>query len=321
MKKLHLMTCLFSALLLLTACEADDNDKLPTGNPGGGGGGGDKPSSGALVVTNSTSSDQSNKNKNVTGNDNLDARYEVPRVIGGSDNYILVRSTTAHGINYIIEWNNSKKAQRWTAYQMYDGNSGSAWNRNNWQSTEWGGDPFQIDPDLPSNVRTELSDYRGSGYTRGHIIPSQDRVNSKEANEQTFYLSNMHPQKYAYNGAPGVWGEMENFLRANWNKRSFRDVLYVVKGGTIKDGQIKEYVGKLLVPQYFFMAAVCKIGSTYKGIAFWSNHDEPSKTVKSCIITIDELEAETGIDFFCNLPDDIENEIEKSVDKSFWKVN
>ena len=131
----------------------------------------------------------------------------------------------------------------------------------------------------------------------------------------------MHPQKYAYNGAPGVWGEMENFMRGNWNKRNFRDALYVVKGGTIKEGQIKEYVGKLLVPQYFFMAAVCQMGSTYKGIAFWSNHDEPSKTVKSCIITIDELETKTGIDFFCNLPDDIENQIESEVDKNYWKVN
>lgn len=317
MKKLHLTTWLFSALLLFTACEADDNDKLPTGKQGEG----VKVGSGALTVTNNTSTDQTNKNKNVTGNDYLDTRYEMPHIIGGSDNYILVRSTTAHGINYIIEWNNTKKAQRWTAYQMYDGNSGTAWNRNNWQSTEWGGDPFQIDPDLPSNVRTELSDYRGSGYTRGHIIPSQDRVNSKEANEQTFYLSNMHPQKYAFNGAPGVWGEMENFLRGNWNKRNFRDVLYVVKGGTIKDGQIKEYVGNLLVPQYFFMAAVCQIGTNYKGIAFWSNHDAPSVTVKSCIITIDELEAKTGIDFFCNLPDDIESQVESTVDKSYWKVN
>ena len=318
MKKLHLTTWLFSALLLFTACEADDNDKLPTGNPDGGK---ERTASGALTVTNNASTDQANKNKNVTGNNDLDSRYEIPHIIGGSDNYILIRSTSAYGINYVIEWNNTKKAQRWTAYQMYDGNSGTAWNRNNWQSTEWGGDPFQIDPDLPSDVRTELSDYRGSGYTRGHIIPSQDRVNSKEANEQTFYLSNMHPQKYAYNGAPGVWGEMENFLRGNWNKRNFRDVLYVVKGGTIKDGQIKEYVNRLLVPQYFFMATVCKIGNTYKGIAFWSNHDEPSKTVKSCITTIDDLETKTGIDFFCNLPDDIEEQVESTVDKSYWKVN
>lgn len=314
MKQLNLF---LSALLFIVfvGCEAGDDDKLPSNNNSGGN---TPSSSAALTVTNGTSNDQANTNKNVTGNDNLDSRYEIPRIIGGNDNYILIRSTEAHGINYIIEWNNTKKAQRWTAYQMYDGNSGSSWKRSDWNQTEWGGDPFQVDPDLPVNVRTELTDYRGSGYTRGHIIPSQDRVNSKEANEQTFYLSNMHPQKYAYNGAPGVWGEMENFLRGAWNKRNFRDILYVVKGGTIKEGQIKEYVKGLLVPQYFFMATVCKAGDNYKGIAFWSNHDEPSRTVKSCIISIDELEAKTGMDFFCNLPDEIENKVESSLDINAW---
>lgn len=301
MKRLQLTIWYLAALLLLAACEAGDDDKLPS-----------KPDSDLTGV---------NKNKNTTGDELLDTRLEVPAVTKTTNNTILIRTVPNYGVNYIIEWDNQKRAQRWTAYQMYDGNSGSAWNRNNWLSTEWGGDPFQPDPDLPADIRTELSDYRGSGYTRGHIIPSADRLNSKEANEQTFYLSNMHPQKYAFNGAPGVWGEMENFMRGNWNKRNFRDVLYVVKGGTIRDGQIKEYVNSLLVPQYFFMATVCQIGNTYKGIAFWANHDEPDKTVKSCIISIDELETKTGIDFFCNLPDDIESAVEASVDYSFWKMN
>ena len=302
MKQLKLVSWLLTVLIALAACEADDNDKLPSKS--------DTSQSGGV-----------NNNKNTTGNDLLDSRLEVPATTISANITFLIRSVQNYGINYIIEWDNKKRAQRWTAYQMYDGNSGTAWNRNNWMSTEWGGDPFQPDPDLPADVRTELSDYRGSGYTRGHIIPSADRLNSKEANEQTFYLSNMHPQAYAFNGAPGVWGEMENFLRGYWNKRSFRDVLYVVKGGTIRDDQVKEYVGRLLVPQYFFMATVCQAGNSYKGIAFWANHDEPSRTVKSCIITIDELEAKTGLDFFCNLPDDIENEVEGTVDKTYWSVN
>lgn len=301
MKLLKLTFWVLTSLAVLSACEADDNDKLPSKQ--------DSSQSGV------------NNNKNNTGIELIDTRLEVPATANSANTTFLIRSVQNFGVNYIIEWDNKKRAQRWTAYQMYDGNSGSAWNRNNWMSTEWGGDPFQADPDLPADVRTELSDYRGSGYTRGHIIPSADRLNSKEANEQTFYLSNMHPQAYAFNGAPGVWGEMENFLRGYWNKRSFRDVLYVVKGGTIRDDQVKEYVGRLLVPQYFFMATVCQIGNKYQGIAFWANHDEPSRTVKSCIITIDQLEDKTGIDFFCNLPDDIENQVESTVDKTFWSVN
>lgn len=298
------------------ACGGDDDD-APSTPPV------DKATQTVFSVQQGSGSTANNSNMNRTGNDRLDTRLELPRIVGGNNHLMIICEVPTYGVNYIVEWNKSKRSQLWTAYQMYNGNSGSNWNRNNWYSTEWGGDPFQPDPSMPAEYRIELSDYKGSGYTRGHIIPSADRLNSKEANEQTFYLSNMQPQKYAFNGAPGVWGEMENFLRNNWNARSFRDVLYVVKGGTIRDDQIKERVagGRLLVPQYFFMAAVCKKGDTHKGIAFWANHDQPSVSVKSCIISIDELETKTGMDFFCNLPDDLENQIESSVDKAYWKVN
>lgn len=332
MKKLHLTTWLFSALLLFTACEADDNDKLPSGNSGGRG---EKAGSGALTVNNGTSTDQTNKNKNVTGNDNLDTRYEIPHIIGGSDNYILVRSTTAYGINYIIEWNNTKKAQRWTAFQMYNGNSGTSWKRDYWagyvDSNEWVAknytdygfyDPFQPDPDLPTNVRTELSQYKSSSYQRGHIVASQDRVNSKDANEQTFYLSNIMPQSKALN--TGTWQNMESQVR-KWNDNSYRETLYVVKGGTIDDNHITtEKWSGLTVPDYFFMGIVSKLGNKYRGIAFILEHSNPSKNgslLKNYVFTIDQLEQLTGIDFFCNLPDDIEDEMEKSVDRTFWGMN
>ena len=272
-----------------------------------------------------------NTNKNMTGIAELDNSIEIPRVLGDNNHPLLIRVVPTYGLNYVVEWDNLKRSQRWTAYRSYNGNSGNKWKREYWKSTEWGGDPFQSDPDLPQAVRTELSDYSGSGYTRGHIIASQDRVNSKEANEQTFYLSNMQPQLYSFNGAPGVWGQMEIFLRDNWNKSSFRDYLYVVKGGTIRDDQIKEYKsnGRLLVPRYFFMAAVCLRKGTYKGIAFWADHSEKQPTnntdaikmFKQKIISIDDLEAKTGIDFFCNLPDDIESQVESTVDKTYWNVN
>jgi len=114
---------------------------------------------------------------------------------------------------------------------------------------------------------------------------------------------------------------MEIFIRNNWNTNSLRDYLYVVKGGTIRDDQIKERVGRLVVPQYFFMAAVSLKNDTYRGIAFWADHDKPNTTVHSCITTIDRLEELTGIDFFCNLPDDVENTVESTVDYAYWKLN
>ena len=328
MRKFHLFLSAV-ALIAFVACEASDDDKLPSGSSKSGG----KSTSGsaALTVTNGTSTDQSNTNKNATGNDNLDTRYEIPRIIGGNDNYILIRSTDAHGINYIIEWNNTKKAQRWTAFQMYNGNSGSSWNRDNWKyqtDNEWAmknlqsygyADPFQPDPDLPKEYRTELEQYKGSKYSRGHICASADRLNSMEANEQTFYLSNIMPQTSKLN--EGTWANMENQVR-KWNSNKYRETLYVVKGGTIDDQHLLSPTSSgLTVPEYFFMGIVSKLSNKYRGIAFILEHANPAKngtSPKNYVFSIDQLEQMTGIDFFCNLPDNIEKEAESSVDRNFW---
>ena len=252
-------------------------------------------------------------------------RLELPRLKDDGNSILLVHETDAYGVNLCIEWDCTRTAQRWTAYQLYGANSVTNWNRNNWKNTEWGGDPFQPDPDLPADVRTELEQYRRSGYDRGHICPSADRLNSKDANEQTFYLSNMHPQINAFNA--GVWLNMENKIRV-WNQPSFRDTLYVVKGGTIDgDDKIIRITDKgLPVPKYFFMAILCKnkdsSQSGYKAMAFWVEHTANQDTdLRKYVISIDELEEKTGIDFFCNLPDDIEEKVEGNLVPASWGFN
>lgn len=250
-------------------------------------------------------------------------RLEIPRLNDNRvANLFLIHSTPEYGINLCIEWDCTRRAQRWTAYQMYAGNSAKNWNRNYWYQTEWGGDPFQVDPTIPAAYRSTLDQYRGSGYNRGHICASADRLCSKDANEQTFYLSNMQPQVYGFNA--GVWEHMEELVRT-WNRNDFRDTLYVVKGGTIdRADQILRTTSKgLLVPKYFFMAVLCKNNNPgqygYKAMAFWAEHTANDDTkLRNYMISVDELEARTGIDFFCNLPDYIENVVEANITPSVW---
>ena len=193
-----------------------------------------------------------------------------------------------------------------------------SWNRNNWKGTEWNGkvwegDPFQPDPDIPAGERNELSDFSRSGYQRGHLCASADRLFSMDANGQTFYLSNMSPQMGSFN-SPN-WSDLETQVR-NWGRNNnFRDTLFVVKGGTIRDDQIIEYIGgkdpssptKVAVPKYYFMALLCKKydggQNTYKAIGFWVEHKRYGTTpsLRTWAVSIDELEEKTGIDFFCNL--------------------
>lgn len=263
-------------------------------------------------------------------------RLEIPKLKGGNNNLFVVHTLTDKKINYCMEYDYDKLASRWTAYQWYAGLSSkeSTWNRYAWKNGETfngyggNGDPFQPDPLIPRDFQTTLDDHRSNGYDRGHMLGSADRLNSKQANGQTFYLSNMHPQLNAFN-AQGIWFTLEERLRKMYDTSSFRDTLYVVKGGTIADSQYTTRKGasgrSLIVPKYFFMALLCKNNNTsqggYKAIAFWMEHKENAVTnVLPYAISIDELEEKTGIDFFCNLPDDIETVVEANMVPAAWGI-
>jgi endonuclease G, mitochondrial len=72
-------------------------------------------------------------------------------------------------------------------------------------------DNFQPDPELPSGERAELSDYRASGYDRGHMAPAADFEAGQIQMDQSFYLSNMVPQNGEMNR--GVWARLEGATR------------------------------------------------------------------------------------------------------------
>lgn len=71
----------------------------------------------------------------------------------------------------------------------FDNNTSQVnWNRNN-----WGKDPFQPDPLLPNDIRIGDEEHKKDRYDRGHLCASADRLYSKDANEHTFYYSNISP--------------------------------------------------------------------------------------------------------------------------------
>lgn len=303
-KDLFLKTlyALFTACAIV-ACGGGDDDDTGDGN----------------VVT--SDDDRYNANSNATSAQPQLGRLEYPKVKGGMS-VVVTHATDEYGENYAVEWDCQKKAQRWTCYQMYAANSVTNGSRKGW----WGDDdPFQEDTALPEEYRSTLADYRGSGFNRGHICPSADRLCSKEANEQTFFLSNMQPQYYNFNAR--LWEKMEEQVR-KWNISAVRDTLFVCKGGTIdNEGDILQRTKSgLIVPRYFFMAILCKKSGTgyngYRAIAFWAEHlnvDHSGDDLRTYAISIDELEQLTGIDFFCNLPDGTEAKVESTMSVYSWR--
>ncbi len=314
--KIYKPVFLLLSALCLVACGGDDDENEPT-------------------------SAGTNLNRNSTSAYSLAGRMEFPHLASGNS-VVLIHKTNDRvdpdGVNYAVEWDIDKKSQRWTCYQMTKSNGVSKVSRY------YGSPQYPLDPDLPTgyyldrpNSDYSVSDYyRGSDFDHGHICPSADRLYSKDANYQTFFLTNMQPQYSKFNGSDdnykglSLWLAMENQVR-DWVPTNNTDTMYVCKGGTIGDvnlngtkssGVLMRIQQKLIVPKYFFAAILYKNSSGYRALAFWfehTNNDVPSGArLSDYVISIDELEERTGIDFFCNLPDDIEKKVEDSVALKVW---
>ena len=262
-----------------------------------------------------------NTNANKTGEHPEAGRLEIPKRREGIVDMFLVKRLSNGGINFCIEWDIAKKAQRWTAFRMVSSDLFVRDKTNNWRGGR--SEAWAEDYEVQEVYRTNQNFFSGTGYTRGHMIASADRQSSYESNAQTFLYTNMQPQLYSFNG--GIWATLEMKVRS-WVKNT-SDTLYVCRGGTIdKSKDILETTRTgLIVPKYFFMAILCKnkstVNSGYKAIGFWMEHRsfyDDEKNVAPYIVSIDQLEGLTGIDFFCNLPDHIENEVEKAVVRNAW---
>jgi endonuclease G len=107
---------------------------------------------------------------------------------------------------------------------------------------------------------------------------------------------------------------MENFIHGLVGKLRTTDTLYVCRGGTIDNSNILMRIkDQLIVPKYFFSAALLKNDLGYKAIAFWFEHSNtPVENLRlsNYVVNIRELETLTGIDFFCNLDDETEEHVE-----------
>lgn len=246
-------------------------------------------------------------------------RIEVPRlsddIVEKKTQFVVHYAKDNQGkevLNYCLEYDFGKHHSRWVAF-IFDNTTTQ---KNTSRPPE---DPFMADPKLPTFTENS-DDYRGSGYTRGHLVASADRLFSRNANDQTFYFSNISPQSYNFN--VGIWAEIEKTVRKFTESTTLSDTIFVVKGGTIANHQILPAIGanKIAVPKYYYMALLAKKKQEYKSIGFYLEHKKyyAPHNLKHYTLSIDELEKKTGINFFHNLPDAIENEVEKQHNNNDW---
>lgn len=286
------------------------------------------------VVTDQTE-ERPNDNVNAnTGYDNVSVTgYEIPHL--NDQNVYADHYVTMDGVqilNYALEWDNTKRHANWVAFTFDTTTSADVVKRT---------DLWAKDPKLPAEMQTGDSDHTNDGFDRGHLCASEDRVYLKEANDQTFYYSNISPQLNDFNG--GFWRKLETRVQT-WGRSTadgVYDKVYVTKGGTLNK-LLKNFKGTtvdggtpttdangftihgLACPEYYYMAVLSQKDDVFHAIAFLVPHKEgmtrnpSSDELKEYVVSVDKLEEETGIDFFCNLPDVLENEVEAACNLKDW---
>ena len=167
-------------------------------------------------------------------------------------------------------------------------------------------DDFRSDGDLPPSKRSELEDYQGSGYDRGHMAPAAAMKWDWRAMTQSFLLSNMAPQVgIGFNRH--IWADLEKLVR-DWTKE--RGELYVVTGPIYDtDPPLKIGLNRVSVPTHFYKVVFDPV--KVQAIAFiLPNEPIQRDRLPEFVAAVDEVEDRTDLNFLSELADPVEELIE-----------
>lgn len=253
---------------------------------------------------------------------------ELPAQVAGDGRELLIHnmdggkyvSRERDGVrNWSGYWDYAEHLSLWVAYPLNNALKGSGSRSNSWG----------FDALLPASIQPNItSGSYGGGWTRGHQLPSADRLASYKANASTFVPTNMTPQDYDFNC--NIWADLEGKVRGY---ASQADTLYVVTGCLFD--QSNRWSGSssgfaVKIPTHYFKALLYKGSSTYAtngymAAGFILPHDSGIAKGKflDYICSIDELERQTGIDFFPNLIQKLgqaaADQIEAAAPSNWWR--
>jgi endonuclease G len=220
---------------------------------------------------------------------------------GNADDEVVMHKAFAVGYNEHYE------QPDWVLYELTADETHGAANRS---------DNFRAD-DAVSTGSAKPSDYAHSGYDKGHMVPAGDMKWDEDAMSETFYMSNMCPQKPGCNR--GIWKHLEEQVRS-WAQRD--GDLYISSGPIFLTGH-PAVIGndQVAVPDDFFKVVVDVTDPQVKGIAFIIPNEGSEEPLQDFAVTIDSVQHLTGIDFFPALPDSVETAVESNIDLHQWFSN
>ncbi len=210
---------------------------------------------------------------------------------------------------YALSYCEEHELAEWVAYELLGDRLRQPWVRRT--------NNFREDPKIKTGT-SDSGDFRGPEFDRGHLVPAADMAFNDTAMSQTFFMSNISPQRSGFN--KGVWRELEELTR-DWAKKY--DHLYVVSGPVFTSRSTRQ-LGKneVSVPDAFYKVLLDLTEPELKGIAFLIPNKTTDVPLEEFATSIDSVESVTGIDFFYNLLDPrLEKALESRFDTDLWPTN
>ena len=208
--------------------------------------------------------------------------------------------------SFVVGWSPSLRHPLWVGYHVPAEKAYEAGKRP----------PFKADASAAASPNA--SAYKGSGYDRGHMAPNYaiaTRFGTEEQKE-TFYMSNISPQKPGLNRGP--WREVEHRIADLWTAK-YGEIWVVV--GCVPGDENERLPSGVGVPKAFWQVIAAQTSEGVRVLALYMPRSIPfSAFPVHNIVTVDELERLTGLDFFPDLPDFLQKPIEADLPTRLWPV-
>lgn len=217
-----------------------------------------------------------------------------------------VREQVITHVGYTASYNSDFLIPNWVAWELTKEEAHGTIGRSQ---------QFVPDP-MVKGKSASTYDYSRSGYDRGHMAPAADMKWSQQAMDESFYLSNICPQDHEINA--GQWEQLESRCRG-WAK--FHGKVWICCGPIVSKHPRTIGENNVVVPSGFFKVVCTERRGQYQAIGFIFPNGPCQGSIWDYAMSVDEVEDLVGHDFFHNLPNDIENAIERSWNEKFWKSN
>jgi len=207
---------------------------------------------------------------------------------------------------YVLSANSITKFADWVSYMLTPHETmGDLDLEREWKADPWLCEAVTLEP--------SPDDYRGASkqlqYDRGHLAPLGSFKGSRFASQVNYY-SNIAPQKAGLNRGP--WVILESSVRSLVKKYG---TVWVMTG-PLYERNMPSLPGAdeiHVVPSGFWKIVAIKSDDDIRATAFIMDQEAVSGDLKKYLVTIDDVEKRSGLNFFWRLPDVEEHLLESTI--------